>query len=642
LNPSPLPHVRGCFLKKGLLALAVLTAALAFAQTAPETEAYRKAQRDRETARRLIRDGTSQAAMRDLAGMDGTIDNSSKRAAGELMLQQGQALLATTEETIRSYEAKREQLRQLVQNKDRMLELESRDGRKAMFGIVAVDLPKLTVVRPDLSVFDLSHDQLSDASKAAVMTFLEPKLDITALPFHGGHVFPALLLSLPKTTSGQETEGSLPLFGVDLRVSPTAANLSTSTTLEVTAESSLPGMRLQTRRFDLDFAPGPAPAETTTPTDGSTPAATAPAAAPAGPLVISRRVSLDLSPDDLRRVGTGSEASLRLELAYGEKTTRELTLSLELHSVLDLPLAIREQSGTITDTSRILASCVDESLAEFESVRTFAKDEGILNDAGESTTSSDHTDAKLFAFWHQLATLGFQFTASTAGEDTTAKGYIARRIRLPSQILATKQVDTFELALLIASYAMKENLSPLLLFRPDQAVVAVRTTEQDYILIDPAGLATLQFPEGADKAAKLKASREAYDRSTGSARRAHLRTLSRMENAGSLRSQHPEGTTLESLATTFQVLDIKRARDAGVTKLLRLIESPAVEASAPASEGQAAAPNAADATPVEADAKPADAQAQPAGEPAPAPDASQQPATEPPPPPPSADPEPKP
>ncbi len=485
-----------------------------------------------------MREGEAISRTPNINRMDGLENNEAMRQSGARQVANGELLAKQALDTLNRFAERQKQLRAILDNPDRVLELESADGRKAPLGIASIAPPLVSVIRNDLRVQKLDFRSFSKSSQDKLYELAIPKIDVLCETNYGAHFFPIAYLAKIKTSERKNSSREdLPAISLVAEVKPRNDNMISNATLKFSISSSWEGLEKIDKELLFTFIDGKA----------------------FDPVEIPLRFNTAVLVEGSRNTTPEFEVQI---LASGRKV-HTASLSLHLHGLNDLPLYIKEPSGRILDTKYLAACYVDETLPKFEEIKSQALSRKIVDSFGGKTDDIDSNEKELFAVWYHLATSGVKYSNST---ETGVVGgdYASQSIRFPSEVDTSLQANCIDGSIYIASFALSIGLDPVLIIRPGHMYLAVRNSRRKYTILETTLLGSAKLNETMKEDEILAEVRRNYTEAQAIGIKTLDRDLKLLDKAIEINRYYPGAVNFSDLARRYQFIDVRAMREAGI------------------------------------------------------------------------------
>ena len=509
-------------------------------QTPNEIVVYNGAVREYDGAKKMIKEALILSTVTDANGLDGIVSNENIRERGRSQLAAGQQLAADAEKKIQSFNKRQESLRAILANKNRVMELESSDGRKSTLGIESVSPPIVSIIKQDLSVLTVSFDKFSAESQENLQKMADPKLSFESGTTYGGHFFPIAYLAKPKLNekkNNKKNDNDLPRFSLITQLIQDEANVAAEADIEITISSQWKAIRTTTKKVHVKL-------------DNN-----------------QRNQEIDTPFDFIDSELTGGERNeiheVQVDIKYGRKAIYATQLKIYGHGINDLPLYIQEADGQILDTKYLAASYVDETLPEFEEIKRIALEEKLVDSFGGNTSDLDYTKKELFAIWHYLATKGVKYSSATE-TGNVGGDYASQHVRFPSEIKKSGQANCIDGSIYIASFAFNIGLDPILIVRPGHVYLAVRNKARKHVLLETTAIGELNIDDKMSDENKMELIKANFENAQLIAKKTLNKDSNLLDRAFAITRYYPSAVNFRSLAQKFQFIDVREIRESGI------------------------------------------------------------------------------
>ncbi len=524
------------------------------AQTASEFQEHSAALREMEYAQRMIKDGLSLSSAPDMQGLDRVTDNSAVRQRGKAQVESGRRLAEIANAKIVKFQARQEELRQILKNPDRVMDLESSDGRKSVFGVESISLPMVNVIGPDLRVHRISTDKLSRKSVELLEKLSDPQVQVEFEASYGAHLFPVSYLAQPKISDkGKlDEERDLPVFSLRTRIKGRPKNMSDKFSVTITITSDWPAMPTQSKTFDIELD-----------SKGE------------------RLVEFPISFNESAWVGNMElqRRAITVDVVYGKHGRYKSSLNVYEHGINDLPLYIKESNGRLLDTKYLSASYVNEVLPEFEEVKKRALEVNLVPAFDAGPKKLDVVKSEFFSIWYYLAERGVKYSNATE-TGVADDGYASQRVRLPSEIISSKQANCIDGTILMASFAMNIGLDPVLIIRPGHMYLGIKAESKRYLFIETTMIGDSAIEDAWPVEKKVENARLSYEKAIKAGREIIGADINAIDRALIIARYYPAAIDMGKLAKSYQFVDVRKARESGIQRVMIMPSEPVVSVEA--------------------------------------------------------------
>ena len=507
-------------------------------QTANEYTEYEHARNLLDSARKMIREGEAMSRTPNMKRLDGVESNEAIRQSGSRQVANGELLAKQANAILERFAERQKQLRGILANPNRVLELESADGRKATMGIESIAPPLVSVIRNDLRVNTMNFKSLAESSQNRLYEMATPRIDILCETNYGAHFFPIVYLAKVQTSERKKSSAEdLPSISLVAEVKPRQDNMSSNANLRFSISSSWAGIEKINKEIPFNFA--------------------------AEKAIAPVEIPLRFNAKELMAGSSDTAPEFEIQIHAGDRQVHAANLRLHLHSLNDLPLYIREPSGRILDTKYLAACYVDETLPKFEEIKSRALAKKIVNSFGGSTDDIQSSEKELFAVWYHLATSGVKY--SNATETGVVGGdYASQSIRFPSEVDASLQANCVDGSIYIASFALSIGLDPVLIIRPGHMYLAVRNSTRKYTILETTLLGEAKLNEAMTEDEILAEVRRNYTEAQATGRKTLDRDMKTLDKAILISRYYPDAVNFSDLARRYQFIDVRAMREAGI------------------------------------------------------------------------------
>ncbi len=183
----------------------------------------------------------------------------------------------------------------------------------------------------------------------------------------------------------------------------------------------------------------------------------------------------------LARIPESYPTTVEYSVAVDGQGEEQKTISIQVHSVNDVPFAIQFRSGQVDNISELFAGFVDENDPFIQSLLQQALSVHAVNQFDGYQGGPQGVEAQVFAIWNVLQRRRIHYSSTATASAESPWGWVSvgkpdgrvlsQTVRFLDQSISDQQANCIDGAVLFASALYKIGIDPLLVILPDHAFV---------------------------------------------------------------------------------------------------------------------------------------------------------------------------
>ena len=292
------------------------------------------------------------------------------------------------------------------------------------------------------------------------------KVDFSAevAPIFGGQLYPSLILSTTQSETTDHTPKS-----TDLRpLTCTLTSPANNAVLRIVVDSS----SLNYVTILQEILPAKGEKYTFTP-------------------------SIKWKYEQLRGVRQRRPLDLSVTCFINDEEVDIRNIHVEVRSVNECPLSLRDADGTVVDTRFLFAAYVNEEHPSIPDILTEILEEGIVTRfAGYQSTKKEAVKEQVFSVWYYALNHGITYSSISCTPNPNPRANV-QHIRFFDEVLNTRQANCIDACVFLASILRKIGLKPVIFVEPCHAYLGYYTDKKKKTIatLETTITSWVNFPE---------------------------------------------------------------------------------------------------------------------------------------------------
>jgi hypothetical protein len=183
----------------------------------------------------------------------------------------------------------------------------------------------------------------------------------------------------------------------------------------------------------------------------------------------------------LERASESYPTTVEYSVTIGGTDESQKTISIQVHSVNDVPFAVEFHSGKVKNLSPLFAGYVDENNPFVQTLLQQALNVHAVNQFDGYQSGPQGVEMQVFAIWNVLQRRHMHYSSTATASAQSQWGWVSvgepegrvvsQTVRFLDQSIANQQANCIDGAVLFASALYKIGIDPLLVILPGHAFV---------------------------------------------------------------------------------------------------------------------------------------------------------------------------
>jgi hypothetical protein len=192
----------------------------------------------------------------------------------------------------------------------------------------------------------------------------------------------------------------------------------------------------------------------------------------------------------LERVSESYPTTVEYSVQVAGKSEAQKTISIQVHSVNDVPFAIALRSGKVKSLSPLFAGFVDENDPFIQSLLQQALAVHAVNQFDGYQSGPQGVEMQVFAIWNALQRRRIHYSSTATASAESPWGWVSvgepdghvlsQTVRFLDQSISNQQANCIDGAVLFASALYKIGIDPVLVILPGHAFVGYYVDPQHH------------------------------------------------------------------------------------------------------------------------------------------------------------------